>query len=494
MDLWQENRAGRQRLEHEGAVPARTRLVPVLAVLATLAGPAFAQQVSPAPTPPRPASPSSAAQPAAPTQPGAAPSALPASDVPRVLHLEEAVQTGLRQQPLLIEAQANAGAAEGRLTQARSPLLPQITGIASYSRIHTSAGAVTSSGGGAAAPATTGRTFNSFQFGVSGSQLLWDFGLTWKAWKAAEKTLASFRATTQATILSITLNVRTFYFQARATRDLVRVGQETLDNQIKHLQQVEGFVRVGTQPEIALAQARTNVANARVQLITAQNADRIAKAQLNQAMGVPEGTDYEIADDELPEIPGETGPIAPLFEIALSSRPELASLEYARQSREDLVASARGGWGPTLSFSGGYSKAGTDISALGDTWNFGFFLNWPLFQGGLTVGRVYEAEQNLKSAAAALTVEQLQVRFDVDQAQATIIGNRESVVAAQDALVNAKEQLRLAEGRYQAGIGNIIELSDAQVAATSAAAQLVQAQFNLSAARARLIAALGRQQ
>jgi outer membrane protein len=107
---------------------------------------------------------------------------------------------------------------------------------------------------------------------------------------------------------------------------------------------------------------------------------------------------------------------------------------------------------------------------------------------------VYEAEQNLKSAAAALTVEQLQVRFDVDQAQATIIGNRESVVAAQDALVNAKEQLRLAEGRYQAGIGNIIELSDAQVAATSAAAQLVLAQFNLSAARARLVAALGRVQ
>jgi outer membrane protein len=494
MDLSQEKRAARRRLEHEGTVPSRTRLVPVLIVVVIAAGPALAQPTGNPPTPAQPTQTKSGAQSAAPTASGPAPSAPQASDVPRVLHLEEAVQIGLRQQPLLLEAQANAGAAEGRVTQARSPLLPQITGIASYQRIHNSSGTFGGTTGGTGTGTARPGTFNSFQFGVTGNQLLWDFGQTWKAWKAAEKTLASFRETTQATILSVTLNVRTFYFQARATRDLVRVGQETLDNQIKHLQQVEGFVRVGTQPEIALAQARTNVANARVQLITAQNADRIAKAQLNQAMGVPEGTDYEIADDELPPIEGESGPLAPLFEIALSSRPELASLEYARQSREDLLASARGGWGPTLSFSGGYAKTGTDISALGDTWNFGFFLNWPLFQGGLTVGRVYEAEQNLKSAAAALTVEQLQVRFDVDQAQATIIGNRESVVAAQDALVNAREQLRLAEGRYQAGIGNIIELSDAQVAATSAAAQLVQAQFNLSSARARLIAALGRQQ
>ena len=110
------------------------------------------------------------------------------------------------------------------------------------------------------------------------------------------------------------------------------------------------------------------------------------------------------------------------------------------------------------------------------------------------VGRVREAEQNLVASTAALTGEQLQVRFDVEQAQATLLGNRESVVAAQDAVDNAREQLRLAEGRYQAGVGTIIELSDAQVQLTNAAAQLVQAQYNLSTARARLLAALGRQE
>ena len=61
------------------------------------------------------------------------------------------------------------------------------------------------------------------------------------------------------------------------------------------------------------------------------------------------------------------------------------------------------------------------------------------------------------------------------------------------AAVNAKERLRLAERRYQTGVGSLIDLGDAQVAQTTAAAQLVQAEFTLSTARAQLVRALGRE-
>src|SRR5262249_57569987 len=115
----------------------------------------------------------------------------------------------------------------------------------------------------------------------------------------------------------------------RGRRDVVWVGDETLKNQITHQQQVEGFVRVGTRPEIDLALARLNVANARVQFITAQNNDRIAKAQLNQAMGLPQGTDYQVASEELPPLDIEDRPLPFLFDQALSTRPELTSFEYA---------------------------------------------------------------------------------------------------------------------------------------------------------------------
>ena len=69
---------------------------------------------------------------------------------------------------------------------------------------------------------------------------------------------------------------------------------------------------------------------------------------------------------------------------------------------------------------------------------------------------------------------------------------RATIGAAQDAATSARDQLRLAEQRFATGVGSIIELTDAQVVYTSAAAQLVQARYGLSAARAQLLAALGR--
>ena len=56
----------------------------------------------------------------------------------------------------------------------------------------------------------------------------------------------------------------------------------------------------------------------------------------------------------------------------------------------------------------------------------------------------------------------------------------------------AQQRLELAEGRYRTGVGSAIELGDAQIAVTNAAAQVVQADYRLSTARAQLLRALGR--
>ncbi|HEX8910509.1 MAG TPA: TolC family protein, partial [Anaeromyxobacteraceae bacterium] len=84
-----------------------------------------------------------------------------------------------------------------------------------------------------------------------------------------------------------------------------------------------------------------------------------------------------------------------------------------------------------------------------------------------------------------------QVRLDVEQARLAVRAAKGSLAAAGVALQNARERLRLAEGRYQAGSGNAIELGDAQVALTTAAAQQVQSEQSLSTARAQLLRALG---
>jgi outer membrane protein len=94
--------------------------------------------------------------------------------------------------------------------------------------------------------------------------------------------------------------------------------------------------------------------------------------------------------------------------------------------------------------------------------------------------------------SAQRSVEVLQVRLDVDSARLAVRAAKATIPAADQAATSAREQLRLAEQRYAIGVGSVIELNDAQVAYTAAAAQAVEARYGLASARAQLLAALGR--
>ena len=181
-----------------------------------------------------------------------------------------------------------------------------------------------------------------------------------------------------------------------------------------------------------------------------------------------------------------------LVDEAVKARPELAALAGQVLAQELTLRAIKGAYGPTLDASTGLSDVGPNIPGLTWNWSAALTLTVPIFKGGLTDAQVREAEANLTSLRAQYDLEHQQVRLDVDQARLAVRAAKATVSASAQALVNAADQLRLAEGRYEAGVGSIIELGDAQVAATSAGQQQVQSEYSLAQARAGLLRALGR--
>lgn len=423
----------------------------------------------------------------------------------RVLHLKEAVDYAMAHQPAIRQARAQTVVADSQTGTAEAGLFPQLTLTASYQRVRTAAIGSRATSGGSGATGGTGSGVNTvpigstgesgvnvFSFGGNVSLMLWDFGQTYDRFRAAKTRTASLEATERTTTQSVLGSVRRAYFVARAQRELVGVAKDTFENLRLHLAQVEGSVKVGTRPEIDLAQARTDLANARVSVIEAENNYAVAKAQLATAAGLERSDDFDVADDELPAVDGEDAPVDRLLPDALGRRPELVALDRQRDAFDLDAKSARGGYGPTLTASGGASKVGTDLGSLGTAWNVGVFLAWPIFQGGVTRAQVREAEANRSVAEAQIDAQRLQIRLDIEQALVVLRAAKATQEATGEALVAARERLRLAEGRYVSGVGNAVELGDAQVAATTAAASVVQAKFNVSAARADLLTALGK--
>ncbi len=406
------------------------------------------------------------------------------------LTLDQAIQLAKEHQPDILRAQANTSAADARAEEQFSNLLPQVTGTAAFSRqtknLAAQPGLTNGNAGG------TWDTVSYWNLGITASQLVWDFNATRGRYLSSKLTAGATKDSEATQVSTTLLSVQTAFFNANATKALVKVAGDSVASNRSHLEQTEGFVKAGTHPEIDLYQNRADLATAELQLVNAKNNYEQAKALLNQAMGVEQSTDYDVADQGLTRLPDEDASEEKLVQAAYDARPEVKSLVKTSQSQAKLIDAAKGTYLPSLGVSTGFSDKGTDLHDMTWNWNAQAVLSWSIFQGGLTRAQVREAEANLAVADAQLASERNQVRLEVVQAHLAVIAAKASVETNAKIVQNQKIRLRLAEGRYQAGVGSIIELQDAQVAVTTALGNAVQADFSLSVARAQLMKALGR--
>jgi len=407
----------------------------------------------------------------------------------RVVTLAEALETARKNQPQLEIARANTSAAEARAKGARAPLLPQVSAYASYSRqTHNPTGA----GGQPVATDPSFDTVNYFSVGAGASQLVWDFGSKLGRYRAAQTAADAQREGEASADREVVFAVRAAFFVAVADKAFVAIAADSLAAHQRHLEQVGGFVAAGARPEIDLAQLRADVANARLSLVRAETAYASAKAALNQTMGVAGPTGYDVADDQLVPVEAEDAPEEALVATAADGRPELKALETRAEAIRRQIAATKGDYWPILGVSTGVSDAGTELQNLAWNWHATASLTWPIFQGGVTRAAVQELEAEHLAAQAEIDAMKLAIRTDVAAARLGIAGAKAEIAASEAVVESARETLRLAEARYQAGAGSIIELQDAQTMLTNAQGQAVQATFGLSLARARLLAAIGR--
>lgn len=420
--------------------------------------------------------------------------------LPSTLTLEAALAIGRQHQPDLRQARANTEAAEARVDQARSGLLPQVSAAASYSRTTTNPhgqSQVVNVGGVLTSMPTGDQRLNFdntglFRSSVTASQLIYDFGRVTGQRDQARANADSQAKNEKTVALIADLNVRTAFYAASTARGAVDAGKEALTNQNRHLEQIQAFVDLGRSPPIDLLQAKVDQANADVALINAQNDYATARALLNQAMGVESSIAYEVQQTISAPAEGESSALETLVDQALSARPEIAALRDQQRAQELAIRATRARYFPQLGVQANGSYNGQDVDHL--AWNLGATLNlsWLIYDGGNVSGILREGAANLAVLAAQIDSIRLQVRVEVEQAQLAVTSAKAALGASDRSLSNARARLDLAEVRYRTGVGNGIELSDAQLAATNAAFQKLQAQLKLDTARAQLTKALAR--
>ncbi len=401
------------------------------------------------------------------------------AQTPTRLTLADAQKIAIQNEPRLASAALVARAAGQVVNEARSAYLPSvygnITGVGADEGTAVAAGAL-----------TTSSLSSRVAFGVTVSQLVSDFGRTGNLTGSAKLRAQAQNQNVVTTRAQILLDVQQAYYSALGAQSVAKVAQAALDDRRLVLRQITALAASSLKSTLDVRFAEVAVSEAELALYQAQNDASSAQARLSAALGYGQTMSFDLVEESMPAPLGLD--VDPLVAEALHDRPDLAALDLARNAQHRFAEAEKDLRYPTLSALATVGAVPThDAGYRGDHYGAaGMNLNIPVFNGGLFSAR--RAEADLRAEAADKDFQELTLQISKDVRVAWQNANtafRRLDVAAR-LVAEANEALRLAQARYDIGLGSIVELTQAQYTQTSAQIASANATYEYLSRRSAL--------
>jgi outer membrane protein TolC len=394
-----------------------------------------------------------------------------------VLGLPQALDLALRNSPRTRDTWLAARAAVAEVGSQASQWWPEAILSADAERAKTSA---------------VGGQFNFQQTTYSPalelSWLLFDFGGRAADVAEARALLVAANFTHNGAIQDVLLDVSTAYYSYLSARALREAAAADVAGAEANLEAAERRHEAGLATIADVLQARTALSSARLDLHGVEGDMQVIRGALATAMGLPAELPVEAAPlDETLQVEGAAEGIDRAVARALATRPDLLAARARAVAAEQRIAQERAEGLPTLSLRGNTNRIYYDVAGRdpGDNYSAQVLLRVPLFSGFQHRYDVQRARQQAAQAAAQAEALANEVRLQVWTAYYDLQTAALRFATAEDLLASAEESARVAAGRYQAGVGSILDLLAAQGALADARAQriLARADWLLSLAR-----------
>ncbi|MGH7809487.1 MAG: TolC family protein [Candidatus Binatia bacterium] len=411
----------------------------------------------------------------------AAPGSL--SPTGKLLTIEDAVQIGLANHPRMRSANERIFSQQAVVGQAMAAYYPTVSWSNVYRTSQTSTIA-------------DERAFESYSSLANFTMTLYNFGRREGTVQSTRDTLDAEQQNYATTTQDIVLAIKQAYYVYLGAQALVKVRQDTVRSRELLVRQARGFFEVGTRAKIDVARAEANLYTAQADLIAAENGVKIAWVTLRNAMGSPRLPEQPVAEDS-PEVEISFN-LAAARNAAYDARTELKSFDAQKRASDQLIAVARRSHLPDLNFDASWGRRQLsndpdqkNTFPLRPTWTVGLNLSIPIFDGFRTTNRVEETLHNYYRVKADEEDRRQLIALEVEQSYLRVVETQERIKANESASRAAKENLDLAQGRYQVGVGSIIEVTDAETLYTDAQTTYIRSVYEYKIADAQLARAMG---
>ena len=303
---------------------------------------------------------------------------------------------------------------------------------------------------------------------------------------ASELAARAARLTTERAREDLKYEVTAAYWDAVEAGKKIEVQRDTVNKYDAHLKNVTALYEAGAQAKIDVLRSSVELSNARQELTRAENTYAVSLAALRNLLNISR-TEPLTLTSEVAYQPFETS-VENCISYANRSRLDLAEERMKVQQKELAVESARAGKKPTVSLTLGTGltsqfrprhDTNADVSAsVGVSWN--------IFDSGVTRAAIEAAEAERDIALLTLKKTEETIDLNLRKAYLNMREAEQRFTSTGDAVRQAREDYHIANERYRAGEGILLDIIDAQTALSAAETNAISARYDYARCRAQV--------
>lgn len=442
----------------------------------------------------------------------------------RVLTLEESLEIAKESNLTVQTAEQNLKTAAAQVRAARAGLLPRITANGDYTYFRDVQKSVIQAEGGFGFPPPGGSGTDAgegaemqpmptptgdneaelieLEFGahhnlqgtVSLTQPIFAWGRYYYGYQAAKLSYQAVEREVAAAHHQLRLDVSEAFYGVLVAQEFVRVSQQSVALVEKQLGIAEASFEAGAATNFDVLRAKVQLANARSQLIRAENGVRIAKNGYKTLLNIPLSEDVSVQGSlgTVGEHPLAAGSLEALIQQALENRPEMVRSQLNERAARKQVDVAKTRRLPDIGFFSNYQISQNErLTQMNRIWSLGLRINIPIFDGFATEAAVQQRESVLKQTELGSAQLTSAVEFEVRSAYLNLLEARTLIEVQRETVAQARESVRIANIQFENGIITTVALTDTQLALAQTEVNRLQAHHDYVVGLARLEKAIG---
>jgi outer membrane protein TolC len=401
---------------------------------------------------------------------------------PTSLTLTGAVEASLKNYPSIRVAQEQINASAAAIQLARTAYLPRVDAIAQVNRAtrNNVFGLLLPQN---VIPSISGPVIGSNNFGsvwgsAVGALVTWepfDFGLRSANTAIASAAKAQSEAAVKRTEFEVAVAAADAYLTVVAAQETLRAAQAGVDRSEIVVKTISAQVNAELRPGADQSRAEAELAAARTQVIQAQQAIDVSRATLSQFVGADPSQITVVPGGLVQLPPEEAATTVNTASLNTAGNPAVIEQDAATEQARAQLRALQRSYFPRFYVQGSAYARGTGaetngarlggVNGLAPTFQnyaVGFSVTFPILD--LPALRAREAAQSATIRSQAARSQQIatDLRAQWNRAVATLNGARRTAANTPAEVSAARAALQQATARYQAGLGNINELAEAQ--------------------------------